>query len=144
MQEPLVSIPMLCDNGCEVTFTKQHKQVSKGSQTILTGYRERATKLWRFPNASKPQSFMPNKEPQINAVLPDGTMKDTLTFLHRYMGSPTIRTLLKAIGNNNLSTWPFTTESNFRKFLTHSIPQHWVIKIELGKVPIYYSASNNR
>ena len=29
MQDPLVSIPVLCDNGCEVTFTTQHVQVSK-------------------------------------------------------------------------------------------------------------------
>ena len=29
MQEPLVYIPVLCDNGCEVAFTKKHLQVSK-------------------------------------------------------------------------------------------------------------------
>ena len=39
MQEPLVSISMLYDNRCEVTFTKQNIQVSKGGRTILTGYR---------------------------------------------------------------------------------------------------------
>ena len=55
MQEPLVSIPVLCDNRCEVTLTKQNVQVSKEGRTILTGYREPDTKLWRSPNASKPQ-----------------------------------------------------------------------------------------
>ena len=31
MQEPLVSITVLCDNRCEVTSTKQNVQVSKGA-----------------------------------------------------------------------------------------------------------------
>ena len=38
MQEPLVSVPVLCDNGFEGTFTKQNVQVSKGGCNILTGY----------------------------------------------------------------------------------------------------------
>ena len=37
MQEPLVSVPVRCDNVCEVTFTKQHAQVSKGGLNVLTG-----------------------------------------------------------------------------------------------------------
>ena len=65
---------------------------------------------------------MPKGEPQIDTVLPDGTMKETLAFLHQTMGSPTTITLLKSIGNNNLSTWSFMTESNVCKFLPHSIP----------------------
>ena len=45
VQESLVSIPVLCANGCEVTFTKQHVHVSKGGRNILTGYREPSPKL---------------------------------------------------------------------------------------------------
>ena len=115
MQESCVSIPVLCVNGCEVTLTKQHVKVSKGN-------RNTATKLWRFPNESKPQPYTTKGEPQINTVLPDGTMKDTLTFLHRYMGSPTTRKLMKAIRNKNPSTWAFMTESNIRKLLPHLTP----------------------
>ena len=122
MQETLVSIPVIYGNGCEVTSTKQNVQVSEGGRTILTGYREPATKLWRFPNAPKPQPSMQKQEPQINTVIPDGTMKETLTFLHRSMGSPTTRTLLKAIRKINLSTWPFITEINVCKLLPHSTP----------------------
>ena len=85
MQELLVLIPLICDNGCEVTFTKQYVHVSKGDYPILTGYREPATKLWILPNASKPQPYMTKVEPQINAVSQDGTRNDTLTFLHQSM-----------------------------------------------------------
>ena len=114
---------------------KRHVQVSKGGHTILTGYMEPATKLWRFPNASKPQPSMPKGEPQINAVLPDGTMKDTITFLHWSMGSPTTRTILKAIGNKNLPTWTFMTESNVHKFLPHPIPTQLGHKDKTSKNP---------
>ena len=58
MQEPLVLIPMLCENECEVTSTKQHVQVSRGGRSILTGNRETVTNMWRFPNTSKPQPYM--------------------------------------------------------------------------------------
>ena len=44
-----MSIPVLCDNGCTVKFTKQTVQVNKDRKIVLTGYREPATKLWRFP-----------------------------------------------------------------------------------------------
>ena len=48
-------------------------------------------------------------------------MSNTLNFLHRSMGSPTKTTLLKTTRKNNLSTWPFFTESNIAKFLPNSI-----------------------
>ena len=122
MHKPLVSFTVIWYNGCELAVTKQHVQVWKLGRNILTGYREPANKLQRFPNASKPQPSMSKVEPQINSVLTDGTMKDILTFLHKSMVIPTTRTLLKAIGDNNISTWPFMTDSNVRKFLHHSIP----------------------
>ena len=52
IQEPLMSIPVLCDNGFTVTFTKQSVHVNKDGKKILTGYSEPATKLWRFPQAA--------------------------------------------------------------------------------------------
>ena len=51
IKEPLLKIPVLCDNGCTVIFTKQSVHVFKDRKTILTGYREPATKLWGFPHA---------------------------------------------------------------------------------------------
>ena len=48
IQEPLMSIPVLCDNGCTFTLTKQTVQVNKDGKTVSTDYSEPATKLWRF------------------------------------------------------------------------------------------------
>ena len=91
-------------------------------KTILTGYREPATKLWRFPHSENTPPSGQQVEPRINAILPDGTMRDTLNSLHQSMVSPTNNTLLSAIWKNNLSTWPFFTENNIAKFLLDSVP----------------------
>ena len=122
IQDPLMSIPVLCDNRCTVSFTKQSVHVNKEGKKILTGYREPATKLWRFPQAANTPPPGQQVEPRINALLPDGTMSDILNLLHQSMGSPTKTTLLNAIRNNNISTWPFFTENNITKLLPDSIP----------------------
>ena len=49
IQETLMYITLLCDNGCTVTFKKRTVQVHKYGKIVLTGYKEAATKLWRFP-----------------------------------------------------------------------------------------------
>ena len=48
IQEPLMSTPVLCDNGLTVTLTKQTVQAKKDGKTVSTDYSEPATKLWRF------------------------------------------------------------------------------------------------
>ena len=97
IQGPLMSIPVLFNNGCKVTFTKKSVHVNKYGKKILTGYREPATKLWRFTKYENTPPSGQQVEPRINAILPDGTMSDTLNFLHGSMGSPTKTTLLNAI-----------------------------------------------
>ena len=66
-------------------------------ETLLTGYREPATKQWRFPQIENTPPSGQHIEPRINEILPDGTMSDTLNLLHQSMGSPTKTTLLNAI-----------------------------------------------
>ena len=122
IQDTLMSIPVLCDNRCTVTFTKQSMHVNKDEKTILTGYRETATNLWRFPQAENTPPPGKQVEPRINAILPDVTISDTLNFLYQSMGSPTKTTILNAIRNNNISTWPFFTENIIAKFLPDSMP----------------------
>ena len=117
-----MSIPVLCDNGCTVTFTKRTVQVHKDGKILLTGYREAATKLWIFPQDETSPPSIPQVTQWINAILTEGTMNDTLKFLHGSMGSPTNTTLLNAIRKNNPSTWTFFIESNIAKFLPDSIP----------------------
>ena len=39
IQEPLMLIPVQCDNGFTVTFTKQTVHVKKYGKNVLAGYR---------------------------------------------------------------------------------------------------------
>ena len=127
-----MSILVLCDNGCTVTFKKQTVQVNKERKTVLKGYREPSIKLWRFPKDETIPPAVQNVTQRNNASLPEGKMSDTLNFLHRSMGIPTKIPLLNAIRKNNPSTRPFFTENNIAKFLPNSIPQRWGIIIEHG------------
>ena len=104
-----MSTPVMCNNGCIVTFTKHSMHVNKDGKTILTCYQEPATKLWRFPQAENTPLSGQQVEPRINDILPYGNMSYTLNFLHQSMGTPTKNTLLNAIPKSNLSMWSFFT-----------------------------------
>ena len=69
-----MSIPVPCDNGCTVTFKKLTVQINKDGKTVLTGYREPATKMWRFPQDKTTPPSVPWLTKRINAILPDGTV----------------------------------------------------------------------
>ena len=43
---PLISVALLCDNGCEVLFQQHTVLVQLDGNTILEGYRETRTGLW--------------------------------------------------------------------------------------------------
>ena len=95
--------------------------VKKDGQEILTGYREHKTRLWRVPLQNKePEKADNDGNQRINAMIPDKTIGDTLQFLHQALFSPTKSTLLKAIKNGNLATWPMMTADNISKHLPQS------------------------
>jgi hypothetical protein len=57
----------------------------------------------------------------VNALIPEGTAAAVIQFLHKALFSPTTLTLLKAIKNNQLTTWPGMTTENILKHLPKSI-----------------------
>ena len=133
IQDPLMSIPVLCYIGCTVMFTKHTVQINKDRKKLLTGYREPATKLWRFPQDETIPPAVPQVTQQINAIIPEVTMSDTLNFLHKNMESPTNTMLLNVIKKNNLSTWPFSHKTTLPSFYQIQYPQRWGINIEHGR-----------
>ena len=48
-------------------------------------------------------------------------MEEVMTHLHKALGSPKTSTLLRAVENNNLTTWPALTKSNITKYLPKSV-----------------------
>ncbi len=107
-KNPLISVALLCDNGCEVNFTQAQVTVKIDAQTILEGYREPRTGLWRV----KLEEHIPstnNMTKDVNSVMPAGTIADTIEFLHKACFSPSTSTFIKAIENGHFSTWPMLT-----------------------------------
>jgi hypothetical protein len=96
----------------------------------MDGYREPSTRLWRLQlNQNGPSLDQLIQSAQntdghvhhVNALLPEGTAADVITFLHKALLSPSISTLLKAISNNQLTTWSGMTTENVKKHLPKSI-----------------------
>ena len=48
-------------------------------------------------------------------------MEEVMTYLHKSLGSPKTSTLLRAVENNNVSTWPAQTNINITKYLPNSV-----------------------
>ena len=133
IQEPVMSISILCDNGCTVTFIKQTVQVNKGGGRELKGYREPANKLWRFPQDETKPQVLPLVTQLINAILPEGKISNTLNFLHRSTGCPTKTTLLNAIRRRIFQRGLSSQKATFTSFCQTQYPQRWGIKIEQGR-----------
>jgi hypothetical protein len=96
----------------------------------MDGYREPSTRLWRLQlNNNEPslddliKTAQQNDcfEHQVNALLPEGTAADVISFLHKALFSPSTSTLLQAITNNQLTTWPGMTADNVTRHLPKSI-----------------------
>jgi hypothetical protein len=125
----IISTPVLCDNGCEVLLTEANIKVTKNGSPVMNGYRDTATRLWRLKaNNPTPTTPIPPTQDQpthhthtVNALVPEGTVADMISFLHKAMFSPTTATFLQAAKNGDLATWPDMTPENFTKHLPKSI-----------------------
>jgi hypothetical protein len=49
MEQPLLSIPLLADDGCKINLTKDNIIVTKNDRIILKGIRDKASTLWMIP-----------------------------------------------------------------------------------------------
>jgi hypothetical protein len=49
MKQPLLSIPLLADDGCKISLTANNIIVTKNNKTILKGIRDTVSTLWMIP-----------------------------------------------------------------------------------------------
>jgi hypothetical protein len=49
MKQPLLSIPLLADDGCKISLTADNIIVTKNNKTILKGIRDKLSTLWMIP-----------------------------------------------------------------------------------------------
>ena len=134
LAHPLLSIGMLCDNGCTAVFTKKKVKILLNNKTILQGNRCPRTKLWclplQMPSSTPPTNIsfpttsnecLFNAGPQIAAsAYHTSTKADHVQFLHATCGYPVPSTWTTAIDNGQFTTWPGLTSELVRKHLPKS------------------------
>ena len=122
----LLSIGMFCDNGCLANFDdkKVHIINKKTNKHIMHITRVNQTSLYKVtlkPEQNENMTEVKIPERHFSGSLYESKSKaDLCTFLHLALWSPYTSTLISAIKNNFLSTWPGLTKQLIQKFLQKS------------------------
>jgi hypothetical protein len=116
----LLSVGQMCDSGCAVTFTATKVTVTKGGSKILTGQRDKESRLWRAPLETD-LPLHPGREYYAHNVYEYKSIQDTITYLHACCFSPVQDTWLKTTQNGHFARWPSITMENVRKYLPKSV-----------------------
>ena len=122
----LISIVQLCNSGCEVKFIKEACHVIYNGHVIMRGRKCQRTGLWMLPVAQHQQEDevednhpTPTIELMAN-VYETSTQADLAQYLHQCLFSPTPATLIKAIKNDQLLSFPGLTADLITKHLPPS------------------------
>jgi hypothetical protein len=113
----LLSVALLCDHGCTVTFTSAGATVTHHNQTLLTGPRHHPTGLWHVNLVAPPD---PPRGHALSA-LPANTKADLSRFLHAACFSPAPSTWCKAIQAGHFTTWPGLSSALVTRHLPPSL-----------------------
>ena len=128
MKQPLLSIPLLADDGCKIKLTKDNIVVVKDNKIILEGKRDKASTLWMIPiKHHKKKQLLAQYLPEVpivhaaNSAYHQPTIARLMAFLNATIGSLPVKTLCTAIDNDWLTSFPGLTSSAIRKHLPKSI-----------------------
>ena len=111
LSHSLLSIGKFCDTGMTATFDKHGVAIWHDDKTVLQGHRDTTTGLWMLPLVPPP---CPCTTHHCHQSITTRSISDMLKYLHAALGSPTKSTLLAALANGYLQTWPGLTTSNVR------------------------------
>jgi hypothetical protein len=124
----LLSVPVLCDAGCEVFFNTTCCKVTLNGEIILRGWRDPQHRLWRvrivndgwttnlkvIDNASPPSTEVATAHSLYDC---DNTQQLT-RFYHTCLFSPAKSTLVKAINRGYLKGFPGLTSARVNRHVT--------------------------
>ena len=115
----LLSVAVLCDAGCTVTFSADDVIVNKERAKVLEGWRDPINRLWRVPltptahtpaksrNRNYYNILQDNNPPQAaNAMYDCATERQLVQFYHATCFSPTKSTWINAIKKGYFKGWP--------------------------------------
>ena len=126
----LLSVSVLCDAGCQVFFHEHGCEVTFNGETILRGWRDFITNMWRVSlipdggnniipanDASEITSAVPMPDFLANSIYECETTNQLIHFYHATMGFPVTSTWCKAIDAGYFRGWPSLTSKRVRKFI---------------------------
>ena len=118
----LISMKILTDAGCKVVYDAHECRVYFREKIVWTGVKEPTTGLWVLPiitsgetssqegNDDELLKLQLRTKEHVSANAYAMTSKEALIrYLHQCLFSPTKKTLVKAIENNQLTTWTVLT-----------------------------------
>eukprot|EP00978_Attheya_sp_CCMP212_P021045 scaffold61041_cov42-Attheya_sp.AAC.1 len=124
----LISIKMLCDAKCILTYDDEACTVYYKNKIVWIGKRDPSTGLWILalkptnpkstdrPETTNKKQGSASKQHQVNNAYHMSTKQELIQYLHQSLFCPPPkRTLLKAIKNNQLTTWPGLTKEAVEK-----------------------------
>ena len=119
----LLSIGQLCDDDCVAIFTKYDLRVMKDGTMIIKGHRNKSNGLWHVPLGTPkvPALQYPASEECHSAIYSQNTKADLAGFIHACLFSPAPSTLLRAIRNGHLTTFPGLYPELISKHLPKSL-----------------------
>ena len=128
MDTPLLSIPVLADDGCAINLTKDNIVVTKDNKIILKGIRDKISTLWMIPiKHHKRVNLLAQQLPSVpmvhavNSAYHQPTIAKLMTYLNATIGSLPVKTLCNAIDNDWLTSFPGLTSNAIKKHLPKSI-----------------------
>jgi hypothetical protein len=111
----LLSVVQLCNEGFIVTFKQDTVTICNSeSSKLLSGPRDETTGLWRN-NLKQTNKHIP--DPIANNVYDFHNTGALVHYLHRALFSPTKSTMLQAIKDGHLITWPGLTDDAINKHM---------------------------
>jgi hypothetical protein len=111
----LLSVGQLCNEGYIVTFKRASVTICDSEKSqILNGPPDLNTGLWRI-NLKQPNDHIP--EPIANNIYELRNTGALVHYLHKSLFSPTKSTMLQAVKDGHLITWPGLTEDDINKHL---------------------------
>ena len=121
LQQSLLSISQLCDNGCTAHFNQDTVSIQHNDNIVIVGNRSPITKLWHInlPTPSNTATHFIN-----NAFRPSSTITERIAYYHACCFSPSISTWCKAIDAGHFTTWPELTSHLVRQHAPASVAMH--------------------
>jgi hypothetical protein len=112
----LVSIGLLCDAGCDVTFNASDVTVQYNQVTVLQGKRTATTGLWHFAMPTPAPTSPPVPCAHAMSAIGSATPAELVAFAHAALFSPALSTLAIALQKGFVQNFPGLTVPALKKY----------------------------